>query len=113
MSQQRSDEAKRQRSKKRAAKVTRWRHNLKIKIVAGFGGSCGICGYDKCSTALEVHHLIPDEKEFSIRQVMANPIAWERIVIELAKCILVCSNCHAEIHTGITKIPDGVRRWKC
>jgi predicted nucleic acid-binding Zn ribbon protein len=30
---------------------------------------------------------------------------WPRLVKELRKCILVCHNCHAEIHQGITKVP--------
>ena len=42
------------------------RIRLKEKLVEYKGGKCEICGYDKCITALEFHHLNPEEKEFSI-----------------------------------------------
>jgi predicted HNH restriction endonuclease len=28
-------------------------------------------------------------------------MSWDRIKIELDKCILVCSNCHREIHEDL------------
>lgn len=70
------------------------------------GSKCSICGYDKCTQALEFHHLNMSEKEFSIsdRNLICD---WEIIQSELDKCILVCSNCHREIHAGVTDIKEG------
>lgn len=72
---------------------------LKIKILAVEykGGKCEKCGYNKCIGALEFHHLNPEEKDFSIGS-KGYTRSWEQVKIELDKCILVCSNCHKEIH---------------
>lgn len=61
------------------------------------GGKCQNCGYNKCSQALELHHLEPNEKEFNISDKNIK-LDWEVIKKELDKCILVCANCHREIH---------------
>lgn len=67
----------------------------KIKCVEYKGGKCEICGYDKNYSALEFHHLDPNEKDFTISKKNSS---WENIKKELDKCILVCANCHREIH---------------
>jgi 5-methylcytosine-specific restriction endonuclease McrA len=85
-------------------KVKRWRKNTKRRIIAAMGGSCRHCGYDKCDEALECHHIDPTEKEFGFGAMRANPKSWERIVVELRKCVLLCANCHREVHAGL--IPD-------
>lgn len=72
------------------------RIRLKEKLVEYKGGKCEICGYDKCITALDFHHLNPNEKDFSLGSGSA--IAFEKAKKEVDKCILVCSNCHREIH---------------
>ncbi len=59
------------------------------------------CGYDRCHEALDFHHLDPSVKERNMGNIRANPIAWDKIVIELRKCVLLCANCHREHHAGI------------
>ena len=76
---------------------------MKQKCVDYKGGKCSVCGYDKYIGALDFHHLDPSEKEFAISSIKQtsfdnNP----KIKQELDKCILVCKNCHAEIHAGAT-----------
>lgn len=79
------------------------RQHNKERILKVMGEKCCICGYNKCHSALELHHLNAEEKSFSISQ---NPNqAWEIIVKELPKTILVCANCHREIHAGIIDTP--------
>jgi len=59
---------------------------------------CSVCGYNRCSAALDFHHIDPDKKEFSI----ANGIRLygkDKINAEIAKCIILCRNCHAEHHS--------------
>lgn len=77
--------------------VDKRRRTLKIKAVRYKGGSCIKCGYDKCLAALEFHHINPTEKDFSISSY-GHTKSWELIKTELDKCILVCANCHREIH---------------
>lgn len=92
-------------------RVIDWRKRTKERIVQAFGGKCGICEYDKCQEALELHHLNPDEKEFSIGSIRAWPKTWASIVVELRKCVLLCCRCHREFHSGLVKIPKGIRRF--
>lgn len=89
-----------------AEPVSIWRKNLKQRALALFGSKCCVCSYNRCSAALEFHHLDPTQKDFSISQAYANPKKWDAIVYELEKCILVCANCHREIHQNILIIED-------
>ena len=73
------------------------RLRLKQEAVEYMGGKCVICGYTRCFSALEFHHLDPNTKDFAISAKMS----WETIRTELDKTILVCSNCHKEIHAGL------------
>ena len=47
----------------------------------------------------------PNEKEFGFGDIMAHPKAFNSMLNELNKCVLVCSNCHKEIHVGIRECP--------
>lgn len=76
--------------------VTNIRKRNKLKIVEYKGGKCEICGYDKCIDALEFHHLKPEEKEFGLSN--GNTVSFEKMKREADKCIMVCANCHREIH---------------
>ena len=67
------------------------------------GSKCCVCGYNKYFGALQFHHTNPQEKEFSLSKKGLTR-SWDKIKIELDKCILVCANCHAEIHAGIIEI---------
>lgn len=82
--------------------VLKRRKNLKIMSTQYKGGKCSMCGYDKCIDALEFHHLDPTEKDFSIAS-SGYTRSWEKIRNELDKCMLVCSNCHKEIHYELNK----------
>lgn len=81
--------------------VRRWRQNVKLRAINAMGGACVICGYKKCANALDFHHLDPETKEFEFGKIVANPKKQERIADELAKCILLCANCHREAHADL------------
>ena len=83
--------------------VQRRREKVKKLAIEYKGGKCQCCGYHACDSALEFHHLSPDKKDFGIGQ-KGYTRSWEKIKQELDKCILVCANCHREIHSGIRKI---------
>lgn len=93
---------------KSSESVKKWRKESKARIIEAMGGKCALCGYDKCESALSLHHLDPSKKELSIGGIRANPKSWTKIVDELRKCIMVCNNCHAEIHSGLVLVPSDV-----
>jgi hypothetical protein len=59
------------------------------------GNKCSICGYHKCLGVLEFHHK-KGKKEMTIGAILK--YSWKKIKKELKKCILICANCHREIH---------------
>lgn len=69
----------------------------KQKAVEYKGGACQICGYNKCNAALDFHHVNPKNKS-GVLAYMFSRCSWDKIKEELDKCILVCANCHREIH---------------
>jgi hypothetical protein len=73
----------------------RFRKN-KQDAVDYHGGECMICGYNKCTAAMEFHHLDRDDKDSNIAEVRT--CSLRTIKEELDKCILVCCRCHREIH---------------
>ena len=75
----------------------RRRQNKQI-LVEYKGGKCEKCGYNKCIAALDFHHLDPSKKELSLS---GNTFSLEKQKQEADKCILVCSNCHREIHYNL------------
>ena len=76
--------------------VKQWRKNTKLKLITCMGNKCQICNYNKSTNALEFHHLDPNEKDFGISSILTKSFA--SLVEESDKCILLCSNCHAEEH---------------
>lgn len=89
--------------------VKRWREKTKQRIIQSFGGYCGKCHYNRCADALELHHIDPNKKEFGIGGMRADIVSWERICIELRKCVLLCSNCHRELHDNLIVLPLDIK----
>lgn len=76
------------------------RRNLKVLLVEYKGGRCEICGYAKCIAALEFHHTDPRLKDPSFKKdgFTSRRITLDALKKEIDKCILLCSNCHREVH---------------
>lgn len=85
--------------------VVKRRKLLRQKSIEYKGGKCIICGYDKCDQVLEFHHIDGSIKDSGI-SAKGYTRSWEKVKKELDKCILVCANCHREIHAGITQLPE-------
>lgn len=66
------------------------------------GNKCVKCGYNKCSAALEFHHLDPKIKDFTIGQTFRS---FDKLLEEAKKCAILCANCHAEEHFRINNGP--------
>ena len=84
--------------------VSKRRRRLKEMAVQLKGGECQICGYNKYIGALSFHHLNEKDKSFDM-STRGLTRSWGRIKTELDKCILVCENCHREIHGGLIELP--------
>jgi hypothetical protein len=69
----------------------------KQEAVAILGGKCIICGYDKCIDALDFHHK--GDKSFNIARGFSTKLNSEKMLEEIRKCDLLCSNCHRELHS--------------
>lgn len=66
--------------------------------------ACGCCLCpEKTFCCLEFHHLDPSKKEYDIGR-----LAWdgsaEKLKAELAKCCVICSNCHRKLHAGMVDV---------
>jgi len=82
------------------AAVKKRRQKVKDSLIEYFGGKCVKCGYDKCTRALCFHHKDPSKKEFAISS-SGHTRSLARNIAEAKKCLLVCHNCHDEIHHEI------------
>lgn len=70
----------------------------KKKLIEIKGGCCIDCGYKKNISALEFHHLNPEDKLFGIDIRKCSNLQWDKLVEEVKKCVLLCANCHRERH---------------
>jgi len=83
-------EYERRRSRKRINKLL---ETLNLKNLA-----CSFCGYSKCKSALEFHHKNLKDKDFGIGEAISRRMSAEEIIREMEKCVVLCSNCHRELH---------------
>ena len=84
--------------------VKRRRKKLREMAREHLGGKCALCGYNKCQRALSFHHKDNSKKEFGL-SARGLTRSWEKIKAEIEKCVLLCSNCHMEVHDGISQLP--------
>ena len=77
--------------------VRKRRKKVRLMAVQYKGSRCSQCGYDRCVAALEFHHLDSSRKDFGISE-KGYTRSWQKIREELDKCILLCANCHRELH---------------
>lgn len=75
--------------------ILRWAKKLRaIKVL---GGKCIKCGQTHPLT-LEFHH--EKEKEYDVSRLIIHGKRWSVIQKEIKQCVLVCRNCHAELHSS-------------
>lgn len=85
-------------------RIRKYRLKRKQDLIKIGGGKCHICGYDKCEAALEFHHCNPSEKLYALSN--GNCRSFLADLLEVQKCVLLCSNCHREIeHNSIQLEP--------
>jgi transposase len=88
----------------RTGAVHRRRREVKRILVEEAGGACVLCGYARALSGLHFHHVNPEDKAFALsRQGVTRSLSAASA--EAAKCVLLCSNCHAEVEAGTAKLP--------
>ena len=80
--------------------VQKRRKKIRKTAVEYKGGRCEICGYSRCIEALEFHHKNSSGKDFSISE-KGYTRSWAKVKEEIDKCLLLCANCHREIHAEV------------
>jgi transposase len=87
----------------RMERVAQRRRRLKEMLVSDAGGGCCVCGYDRYIGALQFHHLDPAQKRLEISRNGVT-LSLAALRAEAAKCVLLCSNCHAEVEAGVAQV---------
>jgi len=64
---------------------------LKTKLV------CTRCPENHIA-CLDFHHLNPEDKDINVSQAVSAGWSFERIQQEIAKCEVLCANCHRKLH---------------
>jgi len=100
MKQKKPVSAKRKAAIVRAVKKRR--KKVREMAISYKGGKCQSCGYNTCLESLEFHHVVRGSKSFGI-SAKGYTRAWKAIKEELDKCIMLCANCHRELHAGLIK----------
>jgi len=77
--------------------VHKRRKKIRQMAVEYKGSKCERCGYDHCIEALEFHHEDPSQKDFGVSS-QGYTRSWKRVQEELDKCVMLCANCHRELH---------------
>ena len=85
-----------------SCRVTLWRQRRKLDAIAYLGERCLLCGFKKYVSAMEFHHIDATKKDFALS---GRTIAWEKMKLELDKCVLLCANCHKAVHSGELILP--------
>ena len=86
--------------------VDRARYKRQRDFLGSLKLRCEKCGETR-PEVLDFHHRNPAEKDFTIGR---SPIRTEEsLMVEIEKCVVLCSNCHREFHfrerrEGITLI---------
>ena len=58
---------------------------------------CGKCGEDH-PACLVFHHRNPGDKDKCVSKMAANGTGWPRLLAEIQKCVVLCTNCHRKLH---------------
>jgi hypothetical protein len=98
----RNRERNAERTRKRRARLRAWVSEQKR------ARGCRNCGSDD-PAELDFHHRDSDEKEMAIGEMVTYGYGTDALREEMAKCDVLCANCHRKTHHEPTKRPG--RRW--
>jgi len=78
----------RERAKKLVEKFQQWKAQQQ----------CVVCG-ESDAECLDLHHRDPSTKEGTLGNLSSFG-SWAAIEVEIAKCAILCANCHRRVHSG-------------
>ena len=84
----RTPEQHRERQRLFRQRLREWVSGLKVEA------GCADCGYNAHPAALDFDHLPGTEKTLDVTQLVHGMASRARILAEIAKCEVVCANCH-------------------
>ena len=84
--------------------VVTHRRRRKQRAVLSMGSACYACGRQGPAAIFDFHHLDASTKSFGVQD--GNTRSWERIAEELSKCVMLCANCHREVHAGLRELDE-------
>ncbi len=86
--------------------INKWFKEIKRQL------RCEKCGEDH-PACLEFHHLNPSEKKINLSEAVAIK-GWSKnkILDEIAKCVVLCSNCHRKLHWKLQQqvVSEGINK---
>lgn len=88
-----------------------WAKRSRERLYSAFGSKCAICGYARCRQAMDLHHIDPKTKVYSVAELFRHSKSWGTIVKEAEKCVLLCCRCHRELHAGVASLPEQFTRF--
>lgn len=91
-------------SKYKDKSAARWKNRAEqvaTVIKNAKSGGCVKCN-ETFSGCLEFHHTEPAGKDFTIANNMNRNI--DVILAEIAKCVVLCGNCHQKLHAGVLEL---------
>ena len=83
----------REKADKHRKKKVAWLKKFKETL------TCEMCG-EACSVCLEFHHT-GDDKKIDVAQAAHNAWSVEKMLEEIAKCNVLCANCHRKVHATL------------
>jgi hypothetical protein len=83
------------------------RRDTKLRAVWMFGAACYACATEFTPPVFEFHHWSAGTKEFGVASDGLNR-TWPKVAAELAKCVMLCANCHREVHAGVRELDEGL-----
>lgn len=86
------------RAKIRTQKIRVYNRKLIARYKLWIG--CKFCSYKRCNQALELHH-VGTQKEQHVADMVQKGASTKIIKREIRRCIVVCANCHRELHEGM------------
>ena len=86
-------EARKRRESNREGSTERQATNAAWLAACKVDKGCADCGYNQHPVALQFDHLPGQEKTRALARMKT--CGRERLLIEIAKCEVVCANCHA------------------
>lgn len=75
------------------------------ELIEHLGPGCMVCKYSRCLRNLTFHHMVEETKEFGLCEREFS-MKWDVLLHEAKKCVVLCHNCHGEVHEGLIQVND-------